>query len=121
MKLLKLNHDFSVCKVQDISQVDFGDEFIFLSKTDDEISLVCDTDRIPGNTTEVEKGWKALKIDGILDFSMVGVISNISRILAGAGISIFVVSTFNTDYILLKDHSFEKSLDLLRAAGYETA
>lgn len=118
MVLIKLNYDFSVCKVDDIKSVDFTDKFVFLSKTDDEISLVCKTEAIPSNITEVEHGWKALKISGILDFSMLGVIAKISNLLFLASISIFVVSTFNTDYIFLKSDKFNKACEVLGSNGY---
>ncbi len=119
MKLIRLDYDFSVCKIMDSSQVDFQGEYVFLSKTNEEISLVCETTRVPANKTAVEHGWKALKIAGVLDFGMVGVISKISSILSNAEISIFVISTYNTDYILLKEHTFIKSIELLIAAGYD--
>ena len=118
MELQKLRHDFTVCKIESLEQVNFTREFVFLSKTDDEISLVCESDYVPPNAIASEAGWKALKISGILDFGMVGVIAKISNILAEAGISVFVVSTYNTDYILVKAESFEKSVQILARNDY---
>ena len=119
MKIKKLEYDFSVCKVEDYSQVDFNREFTFIGKTDEEASLVCLTENVPTNVKEREDGWKAFRIQGILDFSMIGVLSAISGILAENKIGIFAISTFNTDYILTKSENFQKAVDALSAAGYE--
>ena len=113
-----IDGEFSICQVPDITQVYFTQEFLFLSKTDDEISLVCETAHTPPNTIACEIGWKALKIAGVLDFGMVGIVAKISNILAAAGISIFVVSTYNTDYILLKSETFNKGIEALTQNGY---
>ena len=118
MELRELNMDFSVCKLKDIDGVDFSRDFVFYSKTDDEISLVCDTGFVPENTISAEHGWKALKITGILDFGMVGVIAGISSILAQNNISLFVISTYNTDYILLKAGLYGEAKKLLAENGY---
>ncbi len=118
MELKRIELDFTVCKIEDITGVDFGREFVFLAKTDEELSLVCETDCVPGNVLIAEDGWKALKIIGMLDFGMVGVIAEISRHLAAAGISLFVVSTYNTDYILLKADSYEAGIEVLRKHDY---
>ncbi|MCL2386413.1 MAG: ACT domain-containing protein [Defluviitaleaceae bacterium] len=116
MELQKIKGDFSICKVASMEQVDFSRELLFVAKTPDEISIV--SDYIPQNSIAVESGWKALKISGILDFGMIGVVAKISNILADAGISIFVVSTYNTDYILLKAENFDKGLQVLVHEGY---
>ena len=118
MTFTALDLAFSICKIQDISDVDFTRDFVFLSKTDEEISLVCESEYVPGAATVVESGWRAFRIDGILDFGMVGVIADITRVLADAGISVFVVSTYNTDYVLLKSHDFDKGLALLKGSKF---
>jgi hypothetical protein len=118
MVLHKLETDFTVCKIQNISEVDFKRDFIFLSKTDDEISLVCESDYVPSNAIISEPNWKALKISGILDFGLVGVISKISGLLAAADIPVFIISTFNTDYILLKSINFDNGVQVLADNGY---
>ena len=118
MELQKLDQDFTVCKIDSIDKVDFTRDFVFLSKTDDEISLVCESAFVPSTVIASEAGWKALKISGILDFGMLGVISKISSLLAKEGISIFVVSTYNTDYILVKAASFDKCVQTLACNGY---
>ena len=118
MKLQKIGYDFTVCKIENTNHIDFSREFVFLSKTDDEISLVCESDYVPPVTIASETGWKALKIIGILDFGMIGVIAKIANILAKAGISIFVTSTYNTDYIFVKAKDFDKSVQALISNGY---
>jgi len=114
-----LEHDFTVSKIESIAQVDFSQTNVFLSKTSDEISLVCESVHTPSETIASEPGWKALKVSGVLDFGMVGVIARISNVLAEAGISIFVVSTYNTDYILLKAKVLEKGIQVLSSNGYD--
>lgn len=119
MRLKKIKYDFTVCKVRDISQVDFNDEFCFLGKTDEEISLVCRSEKTPLNTSEREDGWKAFRIEGMLDFSLVGILSKISAVMAENEIGIFALSTYNTDYILVKKHNFEKAEKVFIERGYE--
>ncbi len=118
MEIKIIDKNFSICKIQDLSQVNFHDEFCFLSKTDEEISLVCITESIPQSVTEIEKGWKAFRIQGTLDFSLVGILSRISAILAEHNISIFAVSTYNTDYIFVKEIYFLNAITELKEHGY---
>lgn len=116
--LNKLERLLTVCKVKNIHDIDLSKEFYFIGKTDEEISLVCETNDVPENTIEREDGWRGFRIQGILDFSLIGILSKLSGILADNKIGIFAVSTFNTDYILVKDADFEKSLAVLLNAGY---
>ena len=118
MEIKKIKHDFSVCKVKDYSLVDFGGEFVFAGKTDEENSLVCLTGEVPENATDREDGWRAFRIQGVLDFSLIGILSAISGILAENKIGIFAISTFNTDYILVKSENYQKAADALARAGY---
>ena len=119
MKLKKLDHKLTVCKVADIKDVDTDKDFCFIGKTDEEISLVCKTDDVPQNTIERDDGWRGFRIQGVLDFSLIGILSKLSAILAENGIGIFAISTFNTDYILVKAENFEKALKVLSDAGYD--
>lgn len=118
IKIEKLDVSFSVCKVKDYSQVDLSQAYCFIGKTNCENSLVCATDSVPANATEREDGWRAFRIVGTLDFSLIGILSKISTILANEKIGIFAISTFNTDYILVKATHFEKSLTVLEKNGY---
>ena len=118
MELQQLHRDFSVCKVTSADTVDLTKPFTFLSVTDDEISLVCETASVPEGTTDIEHGWKCLKISGILDFGLIGIIAKIATQLAAQEISVFVISTFNTDYILLKAEKYEQAVRVLSESGY---
>ena len=119
MKIKKLDYDFSICKVKDYTEFDLGSEYYFLSRTDEENSLVCLTENVPDNVTERDDGWRAFRIQGILDFSLIGILSQISALLAENKIGIFAVSTYNTDYILTKKENYRKALNVLSDAGYE--
>lgn len=118
MTIKTLNKDFTVCKVTDYSLVNFESEYCFTGKTDRENSLVCLTQDTPVNTTDREDGWRGFRIEGVLDFSLVGILSEISAILADAKIGIFAISTFNTDYIFVKQPDEEKALSALAGKGY---
>lgn len=118
MELKVLQYSLTVCKVKSISQIDFSKEFYFVGRTDEELSLVCITEDTPEETVAREDGWRGFRIQGVLDFSLIGILSKISAILAENKIGIFAVSTFNTDYILVKDEEFEKALRVLAQAGY---
>lgn len=118
MELLRLPYDLTVCKVADMTAVDLKRDFFFLGKTDEEISLVCRTADTPADTTEREDGWKGFRIQGVLDFSLIGILSKISTVLAENRIGIFAVSTYNTDYVLVKEENFERSINALKEAGY---
>lgn len=113
MKLKKLEYDLTVCKVQDISDIDMTAGFYFIGKTDEELSLVCKTEDTPVKAVERDNGWKGFRIQGTLDFSLVGILSKLSGILADYKIGIFAVSTYNTDYILVKEDNFDRALKVL--------
>ena len=121
MVLEKLDSDLTVCKVASVADLDLSAGFYFIGRTDEEISLVCRTADTPAGTVEREDGWKGFRIRGVLDFSLIGILSRLSGILAENGIGIFAVSTYNTDYILVKAADFDKALQALAAAGYEVA
>ena len=119
MELKPIESLFTVCQVADYSQVDLTQPFLFLGKTDQENSLVCPTDRVPANTTRRDDGWRAFRIQGVLDFSLIGILSKISGLLADAKIGIFAVSTYNTDYVLVKKENYDQALAVLADAGYQ--
>lgn len=119
MEIKAIEHDFSICKVEDYSRVNLDSEYCFVGKTDEEKSLVCITRDVPNNTTDRDDGWKAFRIQGILDFSLVGILSKITALLAENNIGIFAISTYNTDYILTKQENFQKALDVLSDKGYK--
>ena len=119
MEIKKINHDFSVCEVADYSFVNLNAEYCFIGKTDEEKSLVCITGNVPPNVTQRDDGWKGFRIQGILDFSLIGILSKISEILAQNSISIFAISTYNTDYVLIKKENYQKGLNILKHSGYK--
>lgn len=119
MKIEILEPTFAIYKIDDISSVDFTQNYTFLSKTDEEISLVCPQHINIPNATDRDEDWRAFRIQGMLDFSLVGILSKISTLLAENEIGIFAISTYNTDYILTKAHHFGMAIKLLKLAGYE--
>lgn len=138
MKLKKLPYNFSICKIPDLNGFDLSAGFYFIGRTDEEISLVCRTEDAPaavmdkkdlsaaaGHTdtsaaaSERDDGWKGFRFEGILDFSLTGILAGISKVLAEAGIGIFAVSTYNTDYIFVKEENSGRAETVLKAAGYE--
>ena len=121
MELKTIPYELTVCKVADASAIDLTGDFYFIGKTDEELSLVVPTVDVPAETTVRDDGWRAFRIQGMLDFSLIGILSKISGLLADAGIGIFAVSTYNTDYILVKEENFGRALDVLAEAGYDIA
>ena len=119
MEIKALAELFSVCKVADAEQIDLNKNFCFAAKTDEELSLVCPTKDVPEVTSERDDGWRAFRIQGTLDFSLIGILAKISTILAEHRIGIFAISTFNTDYILVKQENFVKALQSLAEHGYK--
>jgi Uncharacterized conserved protein len=119
VEIEQIDRDFSVCKVADYSYADLNTAFCFVGKTDEEKSLVCLTGDVPPNATDREDGWKAFRIRGILDFSLIGILSGISGILAENAIGIFVVSTYNTDYVFTKKEDYARAIEVLGSAGYK--
>ena len=118
MQLKTLENNLTVCKVPSTAEIDLSKDFYFIGKTDEEISLVCKTEDTPADTIERDDGWKAFRIVGVLDFSLIGILAKISRILATNEIGIFAVSTYNTDYILVKEENYMKALTVLSENGY---
>lgn len=114
-----LSARFSVCKVTDYSGIDLTQPFCFTGATDEERSLVCPEALVPENTTDRDDGWKGFRITGQLDFSLIGILARIAKILASNDIGIFAISTYNTDYILVKEENFSKARTVLRSGGYE--
>ncbi len=93
-------------------------DFFFLAKTDGEVSLVCKEADVPKDSLAVDSTWRGLRVVGTLDFSLVGILSNISSVLANSGVPIFAVSTYDTDYILIKEQYLDKALTALEKGGY---
>jgi uncharacterized protein len=119
MKLLK--EKYGVCrlnKTELIPEWAKNIDFFSITKTSDELSIVCSEDNIP-NDIKCERDWRILKIEGPLDFSLIGILASISTILAQKGISIFAISTYDTDYILVKNKDIDNAMDSLIKERYE--
>ncbi len=118
MKLKILKGNFAVCKLDSIKNVNFDDELVFVSKTDEEVSLVCGEDSVPADALKVDKGWSGFRLCGTQELSQVGIISKISESLANCKIAVFIVSTFETDYVLVKTERFSRAIELMMEVGY---
>ena len=88
-----------------------------LIRTPDELCVVCDEQEVPG-AVQAERGWCALKVHGPLDFSLVGVLASLTVPLAQAGVSIFALSTYDTDYLLVRHADLERAVQVLIQAGH---
>lgn len=119
MELKILDCPLSVCKVDSIDRIDLSADIYFIGKTDEELSLVCATGDVPAETLAREDGWRGFRIQGELDFSLIGILSRILGILAENRVGIFAVSTYNTDYILVRAGDFDRAVPALRSAGYD--
>lgn len=119
MEIKRLDNSFTVCKVRNYSLVSLEDEYCFIGKTDEENSLVCKCESVPDNVIERVDGWKAFRIQGVLDFSLIGILSKITTVLAEHNIGVFAVSTYNTDYIFVKEENFSETLRLMSDLGYK--
>ena len=112
---------YGVCRLspaEPVPEWSLQGEFFSLSRTAEEFSIVCAETQIPP-TVLCERSWRMFKIAGILDFALVGIVAGVSTALAAAQLGIFVLSTYNTDYILVKQADFPAAVVALRAAGYE--
>ncbi len=118
MELKRIDHNLTVCKVPAASDINLDADFYFIVKTDEELSLVCKTEDTPQSTIGRDDGWRGFRIQGVLDFSLIGILSKLSGILAEHKIGIFAVSTYNTDYILVKEENYERALTVLASEGY---
>lgn len=112
LKVIKLNPN------ETVPETVYKQEFYSITKTDEELSIVVD-ENVNILSNAIEYNWKAIKIVGILDFSLIGILSKISTILAQAEISIYALSTYNTDYILVKDDKLEKAIKVLEQNEYK--
>ncbi|MFC4770948.1 ACT domain-containing protein [Enterococcus hermanniensis] len=118
MRLLTLSEPLSVYQVHDLSHIDLKQKPLFISQTEDELSIVSASKTVPKDTLKREDEWRALKIEGVLDFSLVGILATISSLLAAKNISIFAISTYNTDYILVKADTLVEAINILEANDY---
>jgi hypothetical protein len=120
LHLSLLNGLYAVCRLEaDIPPPDWAQttDFFSLVRTAEELSVVCAQALVPPDVMQ-EGGWRILKVAGPLEFTMVGVLARLAQPLAEADVSIFVVSTYDTDYLMVKNEKLKPALTALRAAGY---
>jgi uncharacterized protein len=116
IELVPLNEDYSIYKVSsldEILKIETKGIFCSITKTDDEISIICISGLLK-NYIKCEPDWKGFKIKGLLDFSLVGIINDVTKPLKDNNISVFVVATFNTDYIFVKAEKFELAKEIFK-------
>lgn len=92
-------------------------EFVSITRTPDELSIVCNERDVPPGV-KADRGWRALKIEGPLDLALTGVLASIAVPLAEARINIFAISTFDTDYVLVKADRVTEAIRVLRTSGH---
>jgi len=120
LTLTVLDKEYSVHRLKPEAEIPrniLGTSFYSISKTGEELSIVCESD-ITINSNKVDTGWSCLKVLGPLDISLTGVLAGISTVLAEASISIFAISTYDTDYILIKTKNLTKGIKALETTGY---
>ncbi|MDQ1274540.1 MAG: uncharacterized protein QG610_111 [Euryarchaeota archaeon] len=125
LALSVLEGRFGILRLEKGSEVPaciYESNFFSITRTPEELSIVRQENKIPENIPldiRTERGWNCLKIEGPLDFGLTGILAGISKILAENGISIFAISTYNTDYILVKGTDLEHAVKVLVEEGYE--
>jgi hypothetical protein len=118
--LILLSERLAVCRLApDAPYPDWArpGELLALVRTREELSVVCQERFVPPEV-KAERSWRALQVQGPLDFSLVGILASIAEPLTNAGVSIFAISTFDTDFILLKENMLERGLEALSQAGF---
>lgn len=117
--ILLLKGCFAVCRLGPDAPVPIWarGEFVSITRTAQELSVVCDEAKVPPGV-RIERGWRCLKLAGPLDFSLVGVLQSLLAPLAAANVSVFAVSTYDTDYVLVRHADLDRALAALREAGW---
>ena len=108
--------ELAICRLPPTSPIPawIGDrDFVSVTRTPDELSIVCYEAQVPGEV-KAERNWRMLGIKGPLDFSMTGVLASLVSPLSDAGIAVFAISTYNTDYLLVKTDRFERAMEILK-------
>jgi hypothetical protein len=120
LKLNLLPETFAVCRLSpDESLPEWGAKGTFwsVSRSDSELSVVCPQKFVPEDI-KCEKGWRAFKVAGTMSFELTGILASIASPLADAGISIFAISSYDTDYVLVREENLDRVKNVLTAAGH---
>ncbi len=118
--LMILPHRLAVCQLradEPFPEWARAGDLLSFTRTDDELSVVCQERFVPPEV-KAERGWRAMQVQGPLDFSLVGVLAAIAAPLAEAAISIFALSTYNTDYILVPERDLDRAVQALEQTGF---
>ncbi len=121
-RLLLGSETFSICRLErnaPIPEWALTGGFSSITRTVEELSVVCPQNRVPPGVQK-QDGWKAVQVEGPLDFSLIGVLASLTVPLAKEGISIFAISTYDTDYLLVKEKELERAIQALQGEGYES-
>ncbi len=120
MTLELLPHPLAVCRLPADAQLPtwISGDFQSVTRTSSELSIICDAQEVP-EEVQAERGWRGLHVAGTLEFHLTGILASLASPLAEAGISIFALSTFDTDYLLVKKDVLESAIRTLEAAGHE--
>lgn len=119
LRLEILDQQLSACKLADAPSALPDGGFYSITRTGEEVSVVCETARVPSDALACEDDLRAFKVCGPLDFSLVGILAKMSSALADAGVPLFAISTYDTDYILVKEEMLETAAIALRDQGCE--
>jgi hypothetical protein len=120
LALLGVAGSFAVCKLPAGSPLPAwatAGDFFSVTRTTDELSVVCREEAVPEGVV-CERGWRCLRVAGAMPFTLVGVLASLTTPLASAGVSVFAISTFDTDYLLVPAGDLPRAVAALRAAGH---
>ena len=121
LTLSLLPDNYSICRLgpeADIPPWALAGEFFSITRTEEELSLVCSQQVVPAGV-QCEKGYRCIMVLGPLDFSLTGILASLTASLAEAGISVFAISTFHTDYLLVKADNLKRTVTKLQEAGHD--
>lgn len=121
LTLSLLDDTLAVCRLAADAAVPawaWAGEVASVTRTRDELSIVCRADSVPSDV-RAERGWRCLKVAGPLDFGLTGILAALASPLAAAGIPVFVVSTYDTDYLMVKAEKLGRAMETLAGAGHQ--
>lgn len=123
LPLRVLGERLAVCRLEPGAKMPAwatASQLFSVTRTPDELSVVCPEEHVPPGTTS-EKGWRALEVEGALDFSLIGVLASLTVPLAEGGVGVFAISTYRTDYLLVKEEALDLAVAALRGRGHRVS
>jgi uncharacterized protein len=120
MNLILHAEIFAICRLETNASLPLWAQghFVSITRTAHELSVVCPHHNVP-NTIQCERGWRMVQVEGAMDLSLVGVLASLTKPLAEAGINLFALSTYDTDYLLVKEEKLEAAKKALEEAGHK--